>query len=123
MMVNYVYHYWMRLLLQHLELTGFPFAWDLRNVFDGGYVVAVKETQTVTVKEKGKRPARTFEAGTTMRLDDPTTLVIDGLEAGDFAAMNVAWKKISFIFCSYSGPLPRRKKDWARIDSPDFSPV
>jgi hypothetical protein len=119
-MVSHRYHYWIRVLLQHLKLTDRPFAWDLRNKYEGGAVVAVKETQTVAVKAKGKSPARTFEAETTMRLDDPTTLVIDGYEDGDFGSMNVAWEKISSISCSYSGPLPRLKSDTARIDVPNL---
>jgi hypothetical protein len=93
MMVSYKYHYWIRVLLQHLKLTDRPFAWDLRNVYEGGAVVAIKETQTVTVRAKGKSPARRFEAGTTMRLDDPTSLVIDGFEDGDFGSMNVGWER------------------------------
>ena len=111
-MATYKYHYWIRILLHHLRLTDLPFAWDLNKIYDGGAVVAVKETQTVTIQEKGRRPPRTFEAETTMRLDDPTILVIDGYEAGDFASMNIAWDKIASISCSYSGPRPRRKSDW-----------
>jgi hypothetical protein len=95
-MIGYDYHYWLKILLGNLELRE--------------TIVCVPPGQTITVSEKGCESAQTFLPGTSLRIEDPATLFIDGLQkrpGSRLVRMDVAWDAISSMSFSYEPPEPR----------------
>jgi hypothetical protein len=104
-MIGYDYHYWLRTLLANLELRE--------------TIVRVLPGQTITVKEKGSESAQTFISGTTLRIEDPETLFIDGLQAPDPASlkivrMQVPWDAILSMGFLHEATKPRQRPDRTR---------
>ena len=96
-MIGYHYHYWLKILLGNLELLE--------------TIVRVPPGQTITIRQKGSDTAQTFASGTTMRIEDPAALFIDGLRDSDSASMTIVstqvpWDAISSMGFSYEAPRP-----------------